>query len=46
MKEEIYMKPKLLDAIKYILNGEEGFKAFIKNPRVELTNNRAERDFR
>lgn len=40
------MKPKFLEAIKYILNGEEGFKAFIKNPRVELTNNGAERDFR
>ena len=46
IKEEVYMKPKFLEAIKYILNGEEGFKAFIKNPRVELTNNGAERDFR
>lgn len=34
------------DAVNYILDDEKAFKAFLKNGRIELSNNAAERMFR
>ncbi len=46
IKDQVIMKPQFTKAINYVLNDEESFKTFVKDPLIPLTNNGAERDFR
>lgn len=46
IKGEVVMKPKFTKSINYLLNDEEGFKAFMKDPRIPLGNNSTEAGFK